>query len=448
MNGKRNLKPTVMPETFIFIEDCKYPFITTLQQPELSLHEQSPFATLKNDDLHYTFAEYLTLLDIVSTAEASFHFNRFAESFIFPRFTTLDLSNVHDFPPTKPVEDLQIADFRRILNHIGKYVRTAILGQHLPKAPWLRNVFLDSLRLACPQLTELRLEEFNVRGSNFRQILCEFDLSSLTNVQFFNCRGNAITIDNFSKFLNIRHIELTGIRMQCDQMLLLFNNLNSLIISNTFVSKSWLSDALQRNAVTLHRLSLSRLLGFHWKSEVDMWRNLTKLIPNVTDLSLCQSKLLFIESGNFESLEIDQPLCEELINALPRFPQLRKLTANYNSTEWLNQPAEVEIFQKCIINLLNFDKIKELHIVMDNSMVEQGNDIILKLPPTKEGKHHVHVFLYNQLASISRRWLSSKMKSFCQWMQQGSNGSLYICGICHRVDRMRTPLQCENYIDC
>lgn len=413
-----------------------YPFKHCHSPAKISNTERSPFAKLKFDDLHYTFAEHLSLLEIVSTAEASFHFDRYAQTFIFPRFTTLDLSSRDDFP----ANELQIVDFRRILNRIGPYVRTVVLGQQLPKVVSMQNMFLQSVLVACPQLSEVRLEEFNVRCSNFRKILGAFDCSLLTKIHMINCRGNALNEVNCLKFSNLRSLELSGIRMQCDRMLVLFDNLETLVISNTFVSKSCLVEVLQRNARSLRRLSLSRLLGFHWRAEVGIWRALPRLVPNVTDLSLCQSKLVMIESPELiESVEVDQPLGEELVSVLQRFSHLRILTVNYTTKDSLDHT----LFGKYFKSLHSLVDIFELHLVMENELIPNGRKMCSEIP--SDGEDHIHVYVYSQLTRSSRRWLTNGIKTFCQWRRRPhGTGS---CDKYHLVDRMRTPLQCDCHED-
>lgn len=409
---------------------------------------QSPFATLKFDHLHHAFAEYLSLLDLVSTASASHHFNRYAAAHIFPRYTTLDLTNQHDFPASN--ELMRIHDFRRILQRIGRYVRTAILGHHhLPNAPVLRNQFLYTLLLACPHLLELRLDEFNVRCSSFRQLFGEFNLSRLTKLQFISCRGNAINRRTCHQFANLRQLELTGIRMQSDHLFGLFANLDTLIVTNTFVTKSYLVAALARNARTLRRLSLTRLLGFHWGTECQFWQTLPLVVPNVTDLALCQPKLMYVmESGaQFEWLEVDRPLDDALIDVLPRFAGLRRLTASYNLHHCLDANNAYQL-QSALMRLLTVKHLEEVHLVVDNKItLRHILQTLAALRSTADGEHHLHVFVYNSQQLGARRWLAAGVKTWCKWTRRRWSG-IASCDTYHLVDRSRRSMQCGNLQDC
>lgn len=369
-----------------------------------SKSELSPFAKLPRDDWHFGFAEYLSLLDMASLADASYDFNRYAEEHIFPSYTVLDMSEPRDFPPD--IVFTKDQDLRPILNKIGPYVHTVALRGDLLQSSHHLNVHY--VILACTNLRKLHLENIDMAPYNLPIRFCNFGLyAQLMELNITNCGPNTTLPMNF-------------------------RSLRSLVMSqNSFAKKTeQIMFTLRKNMCSLKRFGLLNM---------DIDYRCFKLLSDfyrIKDISLSPSDLCSIRKNEYEHIEIDKPLSIVVLTQLKanRFPKLCRLSANYANNASLDHVREhvQSLFESCLL--------QELHLIAHT--IEIGRLIkknLTDMCSDHNGKYHLHVFVYNYYEDFRRRWLSPiGFQAKCQlpvWNEE--LGILRPCPERHVVNRLR-----------
>lgn len=366
-------------------------------------NESSPFAILKCDELHYGFVKFLSLSDIVSVAEASFHFNKFAEEFVFPRCTSLDL---HDLP-----QKITLNQLNRIVHRVGRHLRTIVLNAErfsieTPVGwPLLKGV----LSQCGNQLQDLTLLNFAANQRRGGRIPVDGDLlPPIKRLRLLNCDSDWTDEQPpFYDRLALDELELAGHWFfwpdanQCYQML------HTLSINRSTVRRPDLLTVLQRNAQTLRRLRLSHIYRLEEDDDqAGFWQALPSVVPHVTDLSVCARDIGFLTHGNFERLEIDQPLDTWWLDLLPRFPKLKRIAANYtaNFTSPIQLNAierDEQLLRRCVERLQRMASLQELHLTVDSEELRNAfKSIVGSLAPV-DG--HLHVFVYGRPEVLRRQ---------------------------------------------
>lgn len=400
-----------------------YPFLNYEAAVQPTEHERSPFALLKCDDLHYAFAQHLTLIEIVSAAMASYHFNQYAEAYVFPRWTVLDLSDPRDFrfAGKRANNSLYLCELRRMLNRVGPYVETVVLnGQWMRSYPhWM---FLHSVLLAGTRMRRLHLEDFELSAD----------------------RALPATLNERDWCGQLEHLELKRSK-NIEQILAACNKLQTMDIKFCQITGEQLMAAVRRNAATLRRLSMVHIqLGFGGeRGFTDFLQDFPNIVPLVSDVSLCLNHLQFLNAaGQYDHLEVDRPVCDMLVEEIMRFPRLRRLSANYKTN--LRQ-ADLKELRLGVIELAKMGTLKELHLIVDDvDLVGKIAKCLAELVPTVAGQYHMHVFVYGHHDGTGRRWLKDEFSAKCQWgvLRDSPYKSAAICPGRHLVDRLRPSCDC------
>lgn len=333
---------------------------------------------LPRDDCHYGFIEHLSLVDIVSLSEASFHFNEFAEAHIFPYYTVFDMSDPLDFPPGTFFRKHQ--DLRPILNKIGKYVHTVVLRGDLLKSK--HNLNVDYVIVACRKLRKLHLENIDMEKKNLPIRLNHCWLyDQLQELHISNCGKDTSMPVNFR---NLKSLEIN---------------------QNNFVNEKVLF-TLKKNEIPLRRFGL---LNMHINDSC--FRMLSEM-KNIRTMSLRRSDVDRMSKCWFRNIEINAPLNFYAIQHLfsNRYPLLRRLSANYSDkTDFQNVAGNVEQ-----IRLMG--TLQELHLITHTVEIGQLIKKNLAALPIEDYDHlHVHTFVYNHYEGQRRRWMkANNYQATCQ----------------------------------
>lgn len=391
----------------------KFPFvfypIAMAEAP--TADECSPFARLKFDHLNHSFVQHLSLADIVSTAQASFHFNNYADAFIFPHCTTLDLSDAQDFPYRRGRLNW-LQEFQRILNKIGPHVQTMMLrAEGLSPTDTL---FVASSFVACDHLRELHMTRID-----FSVEFKYFDWTNIKVLRLFGCDSNQKQLAN--SLPHLEELECRGgncFPAMCD----LGRKLHTLILDRTAITEGSLVATLAQNASTLRHLTFAHSIK-HDQSYT-FWEHALRFVRNLSSLGVCKNVLRFIQTGAFEELVTDAPLGDELIEFLAIRPILRRLTI----TEV--QIDSLDIHMK---RLLEAGTLTDLHVIVEDSVARMAIEAQFK-ELTVKSEHHIHVFVYSCRETKGRRWMTGGFHANCVLRTNLSRP----CGERHLVDWNRS----------
>lgn len=428
-------------EPFLEVTTPKYPFYYYSTSDEPSEDEQSPFACLEVD--HLLFVQYLSLLDIVSTAQASYHFNLFAESFIFPSCKTLDLSDPLDFP-SLPGGPIFLCEFRLLLNTLGPYVETLVLTTNRSGDPAADNVqLLMSSLMACNKLSELHVANIDYTALPLR----DFDWSKIKTLHLLGCIAKSIC-----HLPHLPHLEELALLGGClEDGLGSSCKLHTLILDRTIVIEKILTNTLASNQSTLRSVTLAHLKplnGSQYPSHPKpsnpiqypshaLYGKCFSFVTNVTSLTVCHRMLKYVKPGNYKQLEIDAPLNDEFFEFLPNFPMLERLTVN-----------DIQLVDDALPNylqrLLRIETMGELHIVVDKFKVRQEmKAYVSQLTPADVNGRHLHVYVYSRREIRSRRWMSRGYHARCLLRTTKTK----LCNERHLVDRLQSTFVCANLAD-
>lgn len=392
-------------------------------------NEQSPFAVLKYDDSHYAFTKYLDLVDILSASEASYHINKYASEFIFPHINTLDFTS----PQNNRICSLPPPQQNRIIHMFGPQITTVELDTNSSHSRVNSLIFSK-----CRNIQELVLHDF---GSNE-----EASLSAIPNInrlRFMNC--DYMDLPEIFKRVSIEELEINGRWFYFPDTNLFYNQLRLLSISRSTLLVSDLLAVLQRNAATLRSLKLSHNYRLEEYDTAGFWHNLPSLVPNVTDLSVCGREIGYLTHGNFERLEVDQPLDLWMLDLLPRFLRLRSFLANYTSNfdsplSLSNIERDESLLRRSVDRLLQMETLDELHLIVDNpELLRRIRAAVATL--TMPDNYHLHVFVYSRSkARLSRG------ETTCRMRLVNGNGGHTKCKRTHLVDHVSNN-RCEMQQD-
>lgn len=355
-----------------------------------SSSEQSPFAILC-DELYYALTKYLSFEDILSVAEASFHFNQYATKYVLPQYTTLDFHNPQNFPVSG--SSFSVDQLNRILSKIAPHVRRVELNTNFSQVD-VSSSFLSTISSKCTNLEEIVLHDFGSDG----EFLIE-SLPSVKHLRFLNC--DYMDLPENCNRLPLEELEISGRWFYWPDTNVFFDKLHTLSINRSTIKVHDLQTVLQRNAKTLRCLKLTHIYRLEEYDTASFWHELPGLVPNVTDISVCGREIRHLTHGNFERLEVDQPLEGWLIDLLPRFPRLRCFAANYTSN--FESPVffnaieqDKQMLRDCVNRLVQLGTLSELHLIVDNpellySIQKTINEVVVP-----NNGSHLHVFVYGR----------------------------------------------------
>lgn len=345
---------------------------------EVSPNERSPFANLACDQLHYLFIKHLCLVDIVAAAEASYHINRFAERFIFPRCKILSINEVDIYGPYRSPtysspESLRVCQLQRILNKVGPYLERIefIVDINEEISDETQTELVQSVLMGCPNLQILQLDRVNLKDvkRNFRTDRLRLALPELELLHY--CRGT-------------------------EPLLGMCRSLRSLSFIFTHIYCITLAEILFKNSATLGRLKIKESVYFESDGQQEYFMSnftsrLPKLIDITTDLNPTDM-VKYFGGGNFTRIEINGPLIDDnwqSIRPLGTFENLRRLAICYSFRDVFFE----NINYRHLKGFFALEHLEELHfIISDGAGIYH---VMSKLPPVNS-ERHLHVFVYSR----------------------------------------------------
>lgn len=350
------------------------------------------------------------------------------------RFDTLDLNDPQNFPVCDDGSgsSFSLDQLDRIVNRIAPQIRTLVFNINFEHAKIDCDI-ISRILSKCQQLEELVLHEF---GSNEEHVLNS--LLPIKRLRLLDCDYMDLP-ENVNR-LPLEELEITGRWFYWPDTNVFYNKLHTLSISRSTMHVPDLITVLQRNADTLRCLKLTHNYRLEEYDTADFWHRLPSLVPYVTDLSVCGREISHLTHGDFNRLEVDQPLEEWLVDLLPRFPKLRCFAANYTSD--YDSPLSLHdierddaLLRRCVERLIQMGTLDELHLIVDNQELLQSIRTLLSEPFRCES--HLHIFVYARSKGCQSRGQSQcHMKSI----------RATECNRKHLVDRVSNN-RCERQQD-